>query len=261
MTRRHRHMRAGVVGALALAATLAAAGSSPASADPASTSSTTATASGPATSGGPASAPLCTPAVFSSARSLVQTELANRVTQLNMLAGRVNGAAHLTASDRSTLLADVTQTELPGIEALQTKVSGDTTCIELLHDARTMVLGYRVYLLMTPQTDLVILNDALTHAEGVVNGLETRISGGIANAQRLGRDVSGAQSAFADYQTQVSTAQGLTSSQSSTLLALTPQGYPGSAAALVQARANLSNARDDLHAARADLSQIIQDLT
>jgi len=258
MARRHQHV--GILGALSLAATLAAPGPLPASAEPVSTSSTTTAVPGPATSG-PASTPSCTPAVFSSVQSLVQTELANRVTQLNMLVGRVDNALHLTASDSSALLADLTQTELPGIQALQATVAHETTCIGLLHDAHAMVFDYRVYLLMTPQTDLVILNDAVTHAEGAVAGLETRISGGIDNARRLGRDVSGAQSAFADYQTQVSAAAALTSSQSAALLALAPRGYPGDATTLVQARTNVSNARNDLHAARSDLSQIIQDLT
>lgn len=259
---RHRLLGAGVLGTVALTAALSAAGSVPVSADPVpSTSSTTTSVSTPATSGGPASSPLCTAAVITSAKALVQTDLTNRVTQLNLLVGRVNGAVHLTTSDQSTLLADLTQSELPGIQALQAKVSGDTTCIELLRDAHAMVFDYRVYLLMTPQADLVILNDAITYAEGVVAALETRISGGIHNAQERGQNVSGAQSAFADYQAQVTAAQSLTSSQSATLLAQTPQGYPGNATVLRQARTNLSNARNDLHAARADLAQIVQDLT
>jgi len=197
---------------------------------------------------------------FAQAQQTVESELSGRVTQLDTLVSRVDAATGLTSSDKAALLADLTGTELPGIAALQTKVEGDTRCIQLRADAYTMVFEYRVYLVMTPQTDLVILNDAATNAEGVLAGLEPTISGWIAYAQAHGVDVSGAESAFSDYQAKVTTAQGLTTGQSATLLAQTPAGCPGNRSVFLQARTNLSNAHQDLHAARNDMAQIITDL-
>ena len=93
-------------------------------------------------------------------------------------------------------------------------------------------------------------------------GFEPTISGWISYAQAHGKNVTDAQAAFADYQAKVTAAQGLTTAgQSASLLALTPQGYPGNCAVILQARTDVSNAHNDLLAARSDLAQIISDLS
>ena len=123
-----------------------------------------------------------------------------------------------------------------------------------------MVWDYRVYLVMTPQTDLVITTDLALSIDVKLSGLETAISNRIANAQQHGHDVSGAQQAFSDYQTQVSAIQSLLGTQSATVLTVTPAGYPGDAPTLITARTNLQTAKSDFHAARTDLSTIRSDL-
>jgi hypothetical protein len=183
------------------------------------------------------------------------------VTQLNTLTGRVNGAVTLAPADKTTLLGDLDQTELPGIETLQTKVQGDATCPALRQDAHSMVYGYRVYLVMTPQTDLVIANDAAIHAEGILSNLETTISGTIQRAKTKGTNVTAAQAAFADYETNITAAQGLTSGQSATVLAQSPPNYPASRAVFSQARSDVTDAAHDLRSARNDLNQIVNGLS
>ncbi|HXQ62484.1 MAG TPA: hypothetical protein VN796_09130 [Acidimicrobiales bacterium] len=222
------------------------------------TTTTTTTTPAPTPAGGVPSAPRCTPSVVARVRQLVGTELSDRVTQLDTLTTRVNAAATLTAADRATLLGDLGQTELPGIRALQTSVESDATCLELRRDAHAMVYDYRVYLVMTPQTDLVVANDAAVHAGGDLADLEPVVSAAIERARSHGTDVTGAQTAMADYQTTVTAAQDLTSGQTTTLLAQTPADYPASHAVFVQARRNVTGAVSDLHAARADLARIIQ---
>jgi hypothetical protein len=275
-----RPYRRSALGALALAplaATLALAVPSPAFAAPAPVAATTSTgastgaptaaaSSGTASSGtassGTASSPLCTPSTLAQAKATVETELANRVTQLDTLVSRVNSASGLAPSDKATLLADLTGTELPGIEALQPKVPNDTTCAQVRMDAHSMVYQFRVYLVMTPQTDLVIANDAGIAAGGVLAGLEPTISGRISYTQSHGKGFGDAQVDFADYQAKVTAAQSLvTTGQSATLLAQTPAGCPGNASVFLEARTNLTNAHLDLHAARDDLAKIINDLS
>jgi len=217
--------------------------------------------SGSSTDAAPSS-PACTPSTFSQAQQAVETALADRVTQLNTLAGRVNAASALTAGDKSTLLSDVNVTELPGIQALQTKVPTDTTCPQLRQDAHSMVFDYRVYVVMTPQTDLVIANDTAVSVVSSFAALEPTIAGWIQYAQGHGnKNVADAQAAFADYQAKVTAAGSLaTASQSATLLAQNAAGYPGDESVFLQARTNLSNAHNDLYTARADLAKIITDL-
>ena len=202
----------------------------------------------------------CTAKTFTKAQQLIQADLANRVTQLNTLITRVNRNTNLLAPDKAALIADLTQTELPGIQALQTKVNTDIACRQLREDRHSMFANYHVYLVMTPKTDLVIAFDDAIHAEAVLSSWETVASGAIQSAETHGTDVSDEQSAFSDYQANVAAAQNLTSSQSATLLAQTPQGWPGNWSVFLQARTNLSNAVNDLGAARNDLARIIQDL-
>jgi hypothetical protein len=231
--------------------------STPPSAAPVTSTPVTST---PAVPGGALSAPLCIRAVVTLVRRHVESELAARVIQLETLVTRVHHVATLTSSDRATLLADLTKTELPGLRRLETKVPGDTTCPELRQDAHSMIYDFRVYLVMTPQTDLVIADDATLHAESVFSDLEAVASHRIQSASAQGTEVSGAEAALSDYQTRVTAAQGLTSGQSAALLAQTPQGYPGTRLVFGPARANVLGARNDLRAARNDLALIVHSL-
>jgi hypothetical protein len=230
---------------------------------PAAASASTASTTSAPTSSVPSapSAPLCTAAVVVRVQQLVDSELADRVTQLQALITRVNAATTLPPQDKSILLADLTHTELPGIQGLETTVHGATTCLELRQDAHAMVFDYRVYLVMSPQTDLVIANDDAIHAEGVLSQLGTAVSAAIGRDRSRGGDPTAAQGALTDYQDDVTAAQALTSGQSATVLAPTPADYPATAPVFMQARANLTSAVRDLHEARNDLARIIGYLT
>jgi hypothetical protein len=113
---------------------------------------------------------------------------------------------------------------------------------------------------MTPQTHLSIVLDDETYIEGVFTNLEPQIATAIQNAQTSGKDVTAAQAAFADLKSQVSTAQGLTGTQASVVVAQTPAGFPGNWQVFLVARTDATNARTDLHAAYADAERIRTDL-
>ena len=215
----------------------------------------------PSSTSAPASNPLCTAATLGQAQQRVEAALSGRVTQLNTLLTAVNSTAnHLSAPDRGTLQSDISTVELPGIQGLEPQAQQATTCAALRSVARQMVFDYRVYVVMTPQTHLTIVADDETFVEGVLAGLEPKISAAIQNAQSQGKDVAAAQSAFADFQKQVTAAQGATTGEAAQVLAQKPQGYPGNWTVFRSARSNLGNARLDLHAALADARQIRSDL-
>jgi hypothetical protein len=229
--------------------------------DPSGTS-TTSLASGSSgasssTSSGIPSSPQCTASRLAQAQQIVEGQLSARVTQLNVLIGRVKSSTKLTPSDRATLLTDLTSTELPGIEGLQVNTRQATTCAELRQDAHDMVFDYRVYLVMTPQTDLVIVTDDVDHADATLANLEALIARALQGPRASGVD----QAAWANYQSEVTAADGLTSGQSSTLLGLSPSEYPTTKPVLSEARSNVTQAVRDLRVARDDLSLIIHSLS
>jgi hypothetical protein len=221
-------------------------------------STTTVTAPG----GSPtASNPFCSPALFAAAQQRVAQALSDRVSQLDMLAAVVaSPGSGLTSSDQATLAHDITGVELPGIEALQPEVQQATTCAQLRQAAHSMVYDYRVYLVMTPQTHETIVADRETDVAGRLTALEPTVQSAIAWAARHGRDVTDAQSSFADMQARVTSATSILSGLSATLLAQTPQGYPADAAVFPTARTDETNARNDLRSAFEDLAAIAGDI-
>ena len=210
---------------------------------------------------GQASAPACSASAFAAAQQKVETALSDRVTQLNKLLGAVdNSSNHLTPSDKTTLTNDISTVELPGIEALQPQVQSATTCAELRTDAHSMVYNFRVYIVMTPQTHLTIVLDDESYIIGQLTSLEPAIQQAINQAQQQGKNVTAAQTAFDDFEAQLSAASSSISGQSATVLAQTPQGAPGNWTVFLNTRTDATNARNDLHTARQDLDAIKRDL-
>jgi hypothetical protein len=257
---KHTTLRHVITGTLAgTAVGLAAAFPGAAFADTPGSATTAQTPSTPAVP----SHPNCTPADFTQAQQAVETELSDRVTQLNTLLSAVdNTSNHLTPADAQTLQNDISTVELPGIQALQPQVVAQaTTCAELRADAHAMVFNFRVYLVMTPQTHLTIVVDDETYIEGRFVTLEPNIASAIQKAQAHGKNVAAAQAAFGDLQNQVTAAQNTTTGLSAQILAQTPQGYPGNHQVFVAALTSTTNAHTDLHAAYGDANQIKTDLS
>jgi hypothetical protein len=205
--------------------------------------------------------PLCTPTIFAKAQQQVEMALSGRVTQLDTLLSAVNDTSnHLTPADRQTLQNDISDVELPGIEGLQPQVQQATTCAQLRAAAHSMVLTYRVYVVMTPQTHLAIVADREIYIEGLFANLEPTIASAIQNAQGHGKNVTAAEAAYSDLQGQVSAAQNATNGLSAQVLAQTPQGAPGNWQVFLAARTSVTIARNDLHTAYADAMQVKTDL-
>jgi hypothetical protein len=206
--------------------------------------------------------PLCTPTIFTQAQQRVETALSGRVTQLNALLSVLNDTSnHLTSADRQMLQNDISNVELPGIEGLQPQVQQATTCAQLRVAAHSMVFTYRVYMVMTPQTHLAIVADREVYIEGLFVNLEPAIASAIQNAQTHGKDVTAAEAAYNDVQSQVTAAQNATSGLAAQVLAQTPQGAPGNWQVFLAARTSVSNAHNDLHTAYTDAMQVKADLT
>lgn len=92
------------------------------------------------------------------------------------------------------------------MQLLEQQVPSDTTCIALVANAETMVLDYRVYLVMTPQTELVIVSDPESAIASAWVRWEPGIQAAITYAVNRGKDVTAAQQVFDDLKTQLNDA-------------------------------------------------------
>jgi hypothetical protein len=214
---------------------------------------------GPATSGATESNPHCTTTDLPAAKVFVQALLQERVVSLEVLTASVSRGRDVTASDKAELQSELAN-DLAGMQALEQQVPDDTTCAELVANAETMVFDYRVYLVMTPEAELVIVSDTESAIASTVARWEPGIQAAITYAANHGRDVTGAQQAFADMKAQLSDALATLQGVSSTVLEQTPAGSPGNHAVFVEARNKCETASGELHDVRQDLATILSTL-
>jgi hypothetical protein len=192
---------------------------------------------------------------FKVAQQWVEHQLALRQQRLTNLAAEVSKAADLSTSDRTTLASDVSS-DTVGIDALAAKVPDDKTWAQLLADAKSMVVDYRVFTVMSPQVHLTIAADTASAIEQKLQTAEPQIEAAIQAAAAEGKNVAAAQTAYEGLVVQVSDAAADTSGVSATVIAQTAAGYPANAGVFLNARSNLEQARTALKTARADLGII-----
>ena len=174
----------------------------------------------------------------------------DRETKLTADAVRINGAADLTAADKSALLG-IESSDASGLTALDTTIQGDTTLEEARTDCKKIVSGYHVYALFDPQVHLVIAADAISGANTKVSALATQLQ------QKLDGNTNPAvKAALADLAKHVAGSESAVTGVSSSVLALTPSGYPGNKPTLQTAQKSLTTARADLKQARTDIDTI-----
>jgi hypothetical protein len=229
-----------------------------------STSTTAPSTTGPSTTvpigTGTQSDPRCTPSDLPAAKGYVEGLLKDRVVRLERLTAQVGSARAVTASDKQQL-ESLLANGLTGIETLQQQVPGDMTCAELVANAETMVFTYRVYAVMTPQTELVVVSDTATGIASSVAGWEPGIQAAINYEAAHGKNVAEAEQALDDLKTQLTDALAALNRVSATVLAQTPSGYPGNHAVFVSAGNSCATAFGDLGHARADLGTILSVLS
>jgi hypothetical protein len=216
---------------------------------------------GPAGAAGPAGQGVCRAAATSATKTLSldtlrafgDCEINRRLTTLDQLTARVSDSKSLTSSDVSALKNIIVNTR-SGLTSLKTKIDAETTPKLLRAEVVKIVTDYRVYLLVLPQVNLVNGADAVLSTQAKFATVNTNLTARIATAKKAGKDVTAAQKALDDMNTQVTAAVALANPEPALLLALTPAQYDGGSASpvLQTARANLVQARDDLKAALAD---------
>lgn len=187
------------------------------------------------------------------------SEIERRLTILNNLLTRINNSKNLSSSSKSTLAADV-QNEINNLTALKSKIDADTDITNLKTDIQSIVNDYRVYLLMAPQVGLVVYADnEITAANNFSNAVPI-IQNLISTAQSKGVDVTSMNASLQDLQSKVADAKTQAQNAESSVLSLTPSGYPGNKPTLQSALAMLKTGRSDLQAARQDWINIRQAL-
>ncbi len=183
-------------------------------------------------------------------------EIDRRLESLNKVLTQLNNSAKLSTTDKATLTTAV-QSEITGLTTLRAKIEADTDIATLRTDVQSIVKDYRVYAFLMPQVSIMVVADTIiSNADKLNETLTNKILPRIQEAQGKGVDVTAANTALTDIQAKLADAKLQAQKAQTTVVSLTPAGYPANKTSLTAARAALMVARKDLVAVHNDVATI-----
>ncbi len=168
------------------------------------------------------------------------------------LAGAIKGVQDRPwmGSDGTTLVTDM-QSDINGLEALGTKIQGDTTVPEVLADSALILSEFRVYYLVQPVVSDVIRVDRITDI--TLPALAKSIAKLQSEENQSNQGVIGPL--IANMQQQQQTATSETNGLSATLLSFTPAEWNANHGLLNGPNTNIAIAERALQVAQRDLNE------
>ena len=204
----------------------------------------------------PAQAATPAPHSLAAEKAVALARIDGRLHTLAALKTAVDAATNLTSGHRATL-SGLVQSDTAGLTTLRAKVTAEQTVDAVRADERTMVVDYRIYLLVVPKVRLTIASDVEGTAVAKLGAVSGTLAKAIAAAQAKGRNVGAEQAELADLNGQAAAAQAAIAGKADGLLAVAPSADAGAMTATVSpVRAAVRAARQDLRKAVADARQI-----
>lgn len=186
-------------------------------------------------------------------------EIDRRLTSLNGLIAKINGATKLSATSKASLVSEV-NAEITDLTALRVKLNAETTISAAAADVSSMVTEYRVYALIMPKVALVRTADDQLAAEAKLAALVTKISSRLTQAQTAGKNIATLSATLTDMQAKLAAAQAISTKVETSVLALLPTDYNTNHTVLGGYRDQLKTAHADNQAAYNDAKTIITSL-
>ncbi len=201
--------------------------------------------------------PASTPSAgFLAEQKQLETQLANRVTQLQHLVTDVTAAAATTLSPSDALVLQARlSTETSNINSLVAKVPTDTTKAELNADRSAMLEDNRVYAVMSPQVFQMIEASVVANQVTTMQGNESTLQSDTASILGL-PGYKNALNHYNNYVMRLSNWSTKIVTVEDVVLAQTPQGYPGNTPTFVAENHQLLSANIALAYASYDASVI-----
>jgi hypothetical protein len=209
------------------------------------------------------------PAMATKAKAADDTALANakrltiaridgRLAALKVDGVAIRNAARLSDGHQSAIQA-ILDKDIAGLTALRTKVEGETTGQAVKDDARSMVVDYRVYMLVGPQVRLTIAADVANAVDARLGEVAGKLAAAIEKAKAAGQDVTAAQAKLDHMKAELAAANvdgvadALIATQPSPDAAAMKAAKDAARSKLREARQHLKNAAADAKACAADL--------
>ncbi len=196
--------------------------------------------------------------------SFGNARIAERVTALGTLNSKVSTAlskGRITQDEATPLQNDVS-TDTSGLQALQTKLDGESDTKAARQDVALIYSQFRVYAVVLPRDYRRLALDMMQTLDGKLTGAEASIEKRIDAAPASERPQL--QATFDDYKAKLGEAEGQIDAANGQIAVLTPQNYNTARStydtAFTDYKNDESTAHGDVKAAGADLHSIVQTL-
>jgi len=192
------------------------------------------------------------PATLDGIRAKANTDITDRVNDLNAAIAKVNAAKGL-GSGQATLVTHL-GTDITPLQQLDQKIQGDATVQQAAHDFSTIFTGYRVYVLVLPASRIAA--DAYRATSTAIPQLtaDAQRAQGLVNPQNQAQ----LQPLVDDLNAQIGTATNATNGLAATVLAFTPAQWNANHDLLGASKSAAQTADAALRKGRADVQQIRQ---
>jgi hypothetical protein len=188
-------------------------------------------------------ATVATPATLAEAQADVTKKIDDRLATLTKLTTAVTANTTVSAAHKATLLALYTA-DTAGLTALKAKVATETTLEQVKADRSAMILDYRIYLVVVPQTQIVLKADFLA---AVAAGTAT------ASTKAMKKTNAGADRWLKRTAVDLTKAAAQAAAAADAALAVTPANMLKDGKSFATARAHLEAARQYLGLGRGHL--------
>jgi hypothetical protein len=183
-------------------------------------------------------------------------ELDRRIAELNKVAARINSMKKLSATDKTTLTAQV-QAQITLLNNLKIKINADTDIAVLKTDTQSITASYRIFALIVPKIHILAAAD---RANSIVDLLTTdagKLQTRITELKTAGKNTATLEVSLADMNAKIADAKIQIKAAIDLVTPLTPDN--GDKAKAEANRAALKGARGKLQAAHQDFVTVKKD--
>ena len=184
-----------------------------------------------------------------------QTEITRRLNYLNQLLTKVGDVKKLSDTNKANLKSQI-QTQIDGLNTLQTKISADTDLTTLKADVKSIITNYYIFAFFRIQIDLLLAADKMSTTVDNLTSIYTKLQTRINEALSQGKDVTALNAWLSDMQAKLNDAKSQYQGAEEELNGLTAQGYPGNKSSLLDARSKIKAGASDLRTAYNDAISI-----
>jgi hypothetical protein len=182
--------------------------------------------------------------------------IAIRIKTLDALAIAVHGATNLTSGHRATL-TQLLESDKVRLTALKATIDAASDIATVKADGRTIVVDYRIYILVTPQVRFTIGSDIQAAAVARLKDVHDKLAAVVSKLAADGKDVTQEQAQLDDMAAKLAAASSATAGRADALLAVTPSPDANAMhGAVAPVRAAMHTGRDNLKAAIADAKKV-----